>query len=295
MIKSAFFDTPLVRNSPFLRSFLTASWLGWQIESNWADPILFSIYSIARPIASILILVVMYSVVTDAPTSDPLFAYIYLGNAFYILVGQTLTGVSWAVISDREHYRMMKQIHTAPISTFAYMMGRGVARLIIGSISVIIVVGFGLVVFRLPVTFATIDWPLFVASMALGVLSVAAMGVVLGGSTLMMARHGWFLGDAVAGGLYLFTGAIFPLDLLPTWIRPLGFAFPVTYWLELARRALLPERAPTFTTFATYSDMQLLGVLTVFALALTAASLLFFRWAVHTAKERGMIDMETNY
>ena len=43
-------DHPLIRRNDALLSFFTAAWLGWQIESNWADPFLFAIYSIARPI-----------------------------------------------------------------------------------------------------------------------------------------------------------------------------------------------------------------------------------------------------
>src|SRR5215813_13692093 len=98
-------DIPVVRRSTSLSTFVTAAWLGWQIESNWADPLLFAVYSIARPIASVMILVVMYSVVTNGATQEPVFAYIYLGNALYILVGQVISGVSWTVISDREQYR----------------------------------------------------------------------------------------------------------------------------------------------------------------------------------------------
>ena len=41
------------------RSFATATRLGWQMEANWTDPLLFFIYSVAKPLASALILVVM--------------------------------------------------------------------------------------------------------------------------------------------------------------------------------------------------------------------------------------------
>ena len=41
------------------REFRTAARLGWQIEANWTDPVLFFIYSVAKPVASALILVVM--------------------------------------------------------------------------------------------------------------------------------------------------------------------------------------------------------------------------------------------
>lgn len=288
-------DLPFVRRSEALRSFTIAAWLGWQIESNWTDPFLFAIYSIARPIASVLILVVMYSVITNGALQQPIFAYIYLGNALYILVGQVITGVSWAVIDDREHYNMAKHLYTAPMDGYFYLMGRGTAKLIIATISVVITIAFGMIAFKLRITPRTVDWPLFLSSTLLGVMSLAAIGVMLGGWTMMMARHFWSLGEAISGGLYLFTGAIFPLDVLPAWLRSLGFILPVTYWLEVARRALLGPDATGFRTLSNFSNLQLMGILAGFTAVLVVVSVYFYRWALHQAKERGLIDMETAY
>lgn len=288
-------NLPVVRRSNALRTFVTAAWLGWQIESNWADPFLFAMYSIARPIASVLILVVMYSVITDGATGEPIFAYIYLGNSLYILVGMVITGVSWAVIDDREHYRTSKQLHTTPLNHFTYLLGRGVARLIIGTISVVLTILFGVVAFKLPISLATIDWPLLIAGTGLGVLALAGMGLIMGSLTLMMARHFWSIGEAVAGALYLFTGAIFPLETLPAWLRWFGFTLPVTYWLEVARRALLGEGAAGFPTLAIFSNGQLIAILAGFVVLLTAGSYAFYHWALRKAKQWGLLDYETNY
>ena len=41
-------------------SFRIAAWLGWQIESNWADPFLFAVYSLVKPLAGAAILVVSH-------------------------------------------------------------------------------------------------------------------------------------------------------------------------------------------------------------------------------------------
>jgi ABC-2 type transport system permease protein len=294
-ITRGFLDTPFVRRSNRLRTFITAAWLGWQIESNWADPFLFAIYSIVRPVTSVLILVVMYSVITNGALQEPIFAYIYLGNALYILVGQVITGVSWSVIDDREHYRTLRQLYTTPMDGYFYLMGRGVARLIIGLISVFITVGFGVIAFQLPIVIGAIDWLMLLASTILGVLSLAAIGMVVGSLTLMLARHFWSLGDAISGALYLFTGAIFPLDVLPAWLRPIGFVFPVTYWLELARRAILGPNAAKFPTLSGFSDLELTGILAAIMVVLLVFSWFFYRWALHRAKENGIFDMETSY
>jgi len=98
------------------RSFRTAAWLGWKIESNWTDPFLFSVYSIIKPLAGAFILVVMYGVIAQGNFNTPIFAYIYIGNAFYRYVGDVITGVSWAIVDDREHYRTLKYVYVAPIS-----------------------------------------------------------------------------------------------------------------------------------------------------------------------------------
>lgn len=288
-------DNSLVRRSDSLRSFLVATWLGWQIESNWADPFLFAIYSIARPLASALILVVMYSVITDGAFQEPIFPYIYIGNALYILVGMVITGVSWAIIDDREHYRVAKHLYTSPMNGYTYLFGRGVARLIIGTLSVMITIGFGIIAFDLPIRIGGIDWPLLLTSTALGVAAIAGLGLIMGAWTMTMARHFWSVGDAVAGAMYLFSGAIFPLDVLPVWLRWIGFLLPVTYWLEAARRALLGADFVGFETLDFLSNQALVAILAGFTVVLLTGSAYFYRWALHTSKEKGLLDMESGY
>lgn len=287
-------EVPRIRQNDTLRSFIVGAWLGWQIESNWASPGLFAIYSIARPVASVLILVVMYSVITDGALQDPLFAYIYLGNALYIIVSNVVSGISWSVIDDREHYRVNKQLHTTTMNHFSYLIGRGVARFVIGMISVVITVGFGIVAFQLPLNFANVNWLLLIPAVVFGLASMGALGLILASVTMQMARHFWTVGESVTGALYLFTGAIFPLDVLPAFLRPLGFIFPVTYWMEAMRRALIPN-SPRFETLSGLTDLGLVAMLAVMSIILGWLAVRVYRWSLHQAKEKGIIDMESNY
>lgn len=284
-----------ILNLTSLRSFRMATWLGWQIESNWTDPFLFAVYSIVKPLASALILVVMYAVITRADFGAPLFAYIYLGNAFYMYVGAVMTGVSWSVIDDREHYRTLKYIYTAPVDYMAYLIGRGIARVLTGSFSVLITIIAGALFLQLPIRLDAIDAPLFVAALLIGIVMLAMMGLVLAGITLLIAHHAGYLGDATAGALYLFSGAIFPLEVLPEFLRPIGYLMPITYWLELLRRSLVGSVAQAFPTLAPFSNAQLLAILIGLTLLLGALSFLAFRWCDRRARERGLIDMVTNH
>lgn len=278
-----------------MRSFRFAAWLGWQIESNWTDPFLFAVYSVVKPVASVLILVVMYNIVTGGKTDSPIFAYIYYGNAFYIYVASVMTGVSWAVIDDREHYRTLKYIYIAPLNYPVYLLGRGLARFVTGSISVFITILFGVLFMRLPFDSALVNWPMFFGTLLLGIATLTIMGLILAGFTMLIANHVWFVGDAVAGALYLFSGAIFPLDVLPVAVRWLGFVMPLTYWLELLRRALLGPAATAFPTLAHLSNTQLFAILGGITLAFGLLSGYLFRFCEHRARERGLLDMTTNY
>lgn len=279
----------------YWRSFRLATWLGWQIESNWTDPFLFAIYAIIKPLASAAILVVMYSVITQGNFGSPIFPYIYLGNAFYIYVGQIMTGMSWAIIDDREHYKTMKYIYVAPIDFPTYLLGRAVARFLIASASVFVTILFGVLFLGIQIDLAAVDWPLFLLTLLVGVVLLAMMGLILTGVMLLMAHHSFGVGDAVAGGIFLFSGAIFPLEVLPAVIRPIGYIIPITYWLELLRRTLVGPVAQAFPTLSGLNNAQIFGILIALTLAFSGLSIVVFRWCEQRARERGLIDVVTNY
>jgi len=284
-----------MNRSESYRSFRMATWLGWQVESNWTDPFLFAIYVIIKPLATAAILVVMYSIITGGDYESPLFPYIYLGNAFYIYVGAVMSGVSWAVIDDREHYKTLKYMYIAPINIPFYWLGRGVSRFLIGTVAVIITLGVGALFLHLPLDLTQINWGLFFVSLIIGVIMLAMMGLILASITLMVAHHFFMIGEAVAGALYLFSGAIFPLEVLPAWLRPVGYTMPITYWLELMRRSLIGEVAQAFPTLAQFSNLQLIGILLGLTIVFAILSVFIYRWCDYRARELGLIDRVTNY
>jgi len=174
-------------------------------------------------------------------------------------------------------------------------MGRGVARFLVGSISVFITILFGVLFLHVDIVLAEIIWPLFLGSLAIGIIMLAMMGLILAGISLLIVQHVWFIGDAVAGALFLFSGAIFPLTVLPVWIRWVGYLNPITYWLEIIRRSLVGSVAEAFPTFQNLSNQQIVGILVVLTIVFGIASYYVFRYCEHLARERGLIDMVTNY
>jgi ABC-2 type transport system permease protein len=186
-------------------------------------------------------------------------------------------------------------MYIAPIHIPSYLAGRGIARFLVTSISVIVTIAVGQIFLDLGIDFAAVDWPLFILAMLIGVLMLAMMGMILAGISLLIVQHVWFLGEGVAGALYLFSGAIFPLEVLPTWLRPLGYIMPVTYWLELVRRALVGSVAEAFPTLSGLSNLQILGILIGLTIVFAGIAAVVFRVCEQRAREEGKIDMVTNY
>jgi ABC-2 type transport system permease protein len=276
-----------------VNSFRAAARLGWQIESNWTHPLLFALYSMAKPIAGTLILVFMYLIVTRAGTSSALFSYIFVGNAFYMYVGSILFGISWAVIDDREHYETIRYIYVAPTPFIVYLMGRGVSRFLLVTVAVVIVLIFGKVALHIPMTAATFDVPFLAASLIVGLVGVFSLGLILAGICLVVPRHSWLMNEGVAGIIYLLCGAVFPIDVLPKWLQPVSMSLPFTYWLEAVRRATLGESISK--RMAAVSDGTILVVLVASTAVFVVATHALFRYFEHAARRKGYIDRTTGY
>jgi len=276
-----------------LRTIKVAGRLGWAIESNWADPFLFALYSIVRPIASSLILVVMYYVITRGKTGLDLFAYLYVGNAFFMYVFNVLFGTAWVIHEDREHYQMLRYIYISPIKMYYYLFGRGIAKIIVTTIAVIITIAFGILVLKIPINLLAVNYPLLLFSTAAGIFIIACLGILLAGITLVTARHSMTLTEGMAGLFYLACGAIYPIDILPIWLQYLSKGLPLTYWLELVRRSVLGKSLST--TLGGYSNFELILIMSLTTLVLALFSHYVYRSIEHIARKHGRIDQLTNY
>src|SRR5262249_12342692 len=150
-------------------------------------------------------------------------------------------GMSWTIISDREFYGMLKYVRVSPAPLQSYLVGRGVSRGLMGVLGAVITLVLGLCFLpelREALSWSKVAWGWLIVYLVVGTMMLVALGLILAGAVLNMARHAMFLSEGIAGTLYLLSGAVFPLSVLPAWAQPLGLALPTTYWLEGMRRAL---------------------------------------------------------
>jgi ABC-2 type transport system permease protein len=97
----------------------------------------------------------------------------------------------------------------------------------------------------------------------------------------------------MAGLFYLACGAIYPIDILPVWLQYLSKVLPLTYWLELVRRAVLGKSLSS--TLSGFSNLELIGIMAVTTLALALFSHWIYRSIEYIARKHGKIDQLTNY
>lgn len=270
----------------FKASFL----LGWKIESNWTDPFLFIIYSLAKPLSSAFILIIMFIIITrnQLPEYIP---HLIIGNALHLYTANVLFGIAWTVIDDREYYETLKYIYISPVSLFLFLTGRGFAKYITTTVSAIIILITGSILLK--VHFSLIPYwyiylPIFII---LGSLSLFIIGYFFAGVNFLISRQGWFLTQSATGVFLLLTGAIFPIDTLPSFLGKIGIYIPQTIWMDGMRMILLGSGWNE--AFKNLSIDQMTSLLALENFVYFVIIFLFFNFSLKIARTRGLIDQRS--
>jgi len=278
------------------RSFKWAAWLGWEMDSNWTEPWLFVIYSVIKPVAGAFILVLMYNIFAlIGRFYDPAyFAFVYVGNAFFIFVANTLFGTFQVIQADREWYQTLRYTYISPISYYTYIVGRAASKVAVSAFAVLITLVFGALALGIRFDVSLGSIPMFLAALVLGLFCLISIGICLAGISFMTAKHTHGLAEGIPGIFYVFCGVLFPLTTLPDWARSVGRGIPITYWFDLTRRLLLPP-STIDTGLGYFNDVEILALLLASSLIFFLMSLGIFKLGEYLARRAGKIDMTTSY
>ncbi len=272
----------LLRN---LKTFKCAFWLGFKIESNWTDPFLFAIYSLIRPLSSLLIIIFVYIVGALSGYSDPNYAtYMVLGNAFFIFAAQAIYGSIWMIHDDREHYQIIKYVYVSPSNFYIYYVGRGsFAFLLSSAISSLITIFVGIAFLGVRIDFLKIDYLFFILNFLISLIGLVSLSMILASIGFFTTRTMWSLSEGLAGLFFLFCGILFKPEQFPYPLQMFSYMLPLTYWVSLFRNSLLGLRMESLMNEFIIS----LGY-TIFLLLF---SIIFFKYSLNIAKKKGIIDV----
>ncbi|MCX8173050.1 MAG: ABC transporter permease [Thermoplasmata archaeon] len=265
-----------------------AMWLEFQIESNWTSPLIFAIYNILKPVGAALVLVAMFYVVVGAWTGNSL-AFMYVGNAFYMILAQTLFSIGWIVHDDREHYSTLRYLYISPTPYFRYLVGRSITRYSLSIVPMCVLLLLGLAL-KIEYRFNLL---LLTFALILGFVFIVGTALLISGINLLTARHGGAIGEAFAGIFYLASGVVFPVALLPGWAQQIALVFPTTYWFSIIRIAVLGYESDKFMGGFSVPDLCL--YLTTLSFVYFFLAYLLFRFADTLARKLGILDMSTTY
>jgi ABC-2 type transport system permease protein len=241
--------------------------------------------------------------VISGGTSAALRGFVVIGSALWSFVVSGIAGLAWSILDDRERYRMLRYIYVSPSDFAVVVLGRGVARVGVGLIGAAISLGVGMAFLGAGVDPGRIVWPLLGASMILGLAAVVAIGIIMAAVCIQTRQESWQYPEALAGALFLVSGAVFPLRVLPDPVQVFGLLSPLSWWIEGVRRALVPA-SPTgiggagsiferLTGSAAPETGTVLVVLLATGALVTLAATLAFRTSERRAKDRGLFDRTT--
>jgi ABC-2 type transport system permease protein len=279
--------------STFFQRWRSAAWLGWQVESNWADPALFTLYIVARPLAVAAMLVAMYWAVRGRAVHEAAFAGFYVANAFHAYANTVLVGMGWVVFEEREEFETLKYVYTSPIGMFTYLFGRSTVRFTLATISTTLTLLMGWFVLHIRWDWALVRWAPLLLTLAIGGVAIVFSGLLLAGLCMVMTRAAVTTLEGITLGLYLLCGVIFPVDLLPLPLQWVAYALPFTWWYEAIRRFLLGAGASQ--KLAALSDTQLLGAFALVTLVTVFVSRFGYERLEHRARALGRLDQTTLY
>jgi len=175
-------------------------------------------------------------------------------------------GVAPPLVQLRET-KVLRRLGATPLSRTTLLGAQIGWRLTTGLIQAAIMIGFGIVVFKMQVVG---NWFLLLAAVLLGTMVLVSLGFLLAGiARTNEAVVG--LGQLVQFPMMFLSGLLFPMDMLPSFLGPVVNAMPLTYLGDALKQIMLGA-TPLFPLWVDFAVLG--GCLVLFS----GLAVRFFRW-----------------
>jgi len=207
--------------------------------------------------------------------------YLVLGSGLMGMWGTTIYGSSNSIGFDRWNGTMESTL-AAPIPLSWIALGRVLFNTFEGVINALFILIIGLVWFQ--VGFGVLNPGLFLLASVSTFLSLSAFGLLMC-TVILLSRKGGFITNSMEIPVYIATGTMFPVSLLPIVALPFAVILAPTWGIEAIRLSALPGYTGLATGY--WTDMAILALETFAYLGL--AFLLFKRVEAY-AKRNGTLE-----
>jgi ABC-2 type transport system permease protein len=159
--------------------------------------------------------------------------YAVLGGGMMGMWGNTLYGSGFALAFDRWNGTIEYVLGT-PSRLVWIIAGRSASNAVLGlvnALAIVLVVAIGYGAF-----FAVANPILFLLALVLTLTSLSALGVVFC-SAFLLSRSAQVMTNGLEMPIYVASGSMFPVALLPFWSHPLSFSLGPTWGIDAMRYA----------------------------------------------------------
>ncbi|HEY8345992.1 MAG TPA: ABC transporter permease [Symbiobacteriaceae bacterium] len=175
-------------------------------------------------------------------------------------------GTAPPLVQLREH-KVFRRVGATPLPRPILLAGQLSFRVTTGLIQAAILITYGIIAYRMEIRGS---WPLLLLVTLLGTLLFVTMGCLIAA----VARSGdssVALGQVVQFPMMFLSGTLFPLEMLPGFLRPAAAVMPLTYLTDALKQTMLGAPA----LYPLWLDLTVLGSL---LLLLALLSVRLFRW-----------------
>lgn len=213
-----------------------------------------------------------------AGTTDYI-SFVLLGTALSNFINAVFWGMGYALKNDMDS-GVLESNWLAPISRPMLLIGHTITNLIVTTIASTGMLIIGALLFGFQAGGNTLAAIAIALPMLLGLYGFGFMFAAV----VMVIREANTLTDVGSFLVQIFSGADFPVTVLPKWLLPVALALPLTYGFDAVRGILLN----THTLLPIALEYV---VMLVFMAAMIAIGLLAFRRLERYVRQRGTLGM----
>lgn len=185
-------------------------------------------------------------------------------TAYLVAGAVVMTSVFSSTFSSASYYRdrdsgVLRLLLSAPVHPRVLLLGKSLAALAIGVVQ-------AMAVLLLAAPFVDFEWQyglvagLFVSLAAVVLVNLMLTGLAQALASRIQTMQGFhLLMNLALFPLLFFSGAFFPIDGLPAWLRVLAFVNPLTYAVDALELAVYASGDATFIGLGV--DFAVLAVL----------------------------------
>ncbi|HEV2429193.1 MAG TPA: ABC transporter permease [Thermoplasmata archaeon] len=159
--------------------------------------------------------------------------FVVIGNAVATVTYSSVFSVAQTTDSEKNH-GTMEHLLVSPANRLALYLGRGLVPILVSLATVSVALGYAVVLYHVPLPIGSL--PSLALSIVLTAFAMVGFGLLLGGVALYL-RTSIILGNIFLFIGLLFSGANFPLSVLPTALQDVGLLLPLTWGITAIRDA----------------------------------------------------------